>query len=195
MVHNPRLKSLSIDLYAKQTKTLIMFLIICLIGVSGVLYFSELENKKAYEICKKWKNEAFKVCVECSKTAESYNSLISCMAITGIADLGINFSKEMCSLLGDEKEERLCFADALRRVDLEKSLEVCKSINETDMKNFCMALTLRLMDRNEEAINRCKSINDTVVNLQCLGIVTGDSKYCYQIPVDKVKEDCLNALR
>jgi len=178
--------------------TLPIFLSVILI--SGIFIFktyfqqsviSQKEKSLEGDLCSTLPEEVKTLCEECKKTHQGV-FLLKCTA-REIVQFDSQLAKEICLKISEKDEQKLCFAEALRRVDLNASFQQCDLIEDVGRKAFCRALTFRDMNEIHQGKKECEtflSLNNTAAYYQCLAFLLNDKSYCEKINNEELKKSC-----
>ena len=176
-------------------------IIIAVLVIGATLMFKSYRVKEITaadtgeeNICANFVEEAKTFCEECSKENKDRNFLIKCTAKKLIL-FNPQLTREVCMYFEDEDEQKLCFAEALRVVDLETSLTQCDLIEGDVARHYCRALTFRDMNKTDDAINECNKIenNPNAFN-QCMALVLGDKTHCEKIDIEEERQKCIQSV-
>jgi hypothetical protein len=179
-----------------------IFLSIILVG--GIFIFktrfqqssiSQKEKSLEGDLCSTLPEEAKTLCEECKRTTQGV-FLLKCTA-REVIHFDSQLAKEICLKIPEKDEQKLCFAEALRRVDLNASLQQCDLIEDIGKKAFCRALTFRDMNEIQKGRKECEtflSLNNTDAYYQCLAFLLKDRSYCEKINKEELKKSCQTSL-
>jgi len=178
---------------------IIIPMILSILIVFGVFIFKTYYcqptfPQKGEDLCLTLTGEAKTLCEECKKTHQDV-FLIKCTA-SEIIQFDPQLAKEICLKIPEKDEEKLCFAEALRRIDLNASLQQCNLIEDLGRRAFCRALTFRDLGETSKGKEECEvflSLNNTDAYYQCLAFLLYDKSYCEKITYDELRKSCLSS--
>lgn len=168
--------------------------VLVLVTLSVLLLKSEKNVSEEKQIFYNTLQENFKLFFEeCMEKYKDRILTIKCIASI-IVETDQEAARKICLEIEEKAEAQLCFAESLRKIDLNSSLSQCDVIEEIGRKIHCRALTFRDMGKQNEALDECKNfleVNNKDAYNQCQALVLKDKGYCNKIEDEKTRYYCL----
>jgi len=165
-----------------------------LIVILFFLFFTSIPPRKE-DLCLTLNGEVRSICESCREKYTNI-SLLKCVA-KGVVHFDTSLAKEICSRIEKEDEQKLCFAEALREIDLTAALHHCDLIEDVGIKAFCRALTFRDMNETSKGEKECEVflfLNNGDAYHQCMALLLRDKSYCEKITFTELKDSCISSL-